>query len=132
ITLKIAPDIDSEQIKNIAAALLRHRIDGVIATNTTITRDAVKHMQYGAEAGGLSGAPVFAPSNTVIRALKAELGDALPIIGVGGIFSGQDAQAKMHAGAALVQLYSGLIYRGPALVRECAASLRKYPGAGNI
>lgn len=125
IALKIAPDIDSEQVKTIAAALLRHRIDGVIATNTTITRDVVKGMHHGEEAGGLSGAPVFALSNQVIRGLKAELGDALPIIGVGGIFSGQDAQAKMDAGAALVQIYSGLIYRGPALVRECAAMLRK-------
>lgn len=132
ITLKIAPDIDSEQIKIIAAALLRHRIDGVIATNTTITRDAVKGMQHGEEAGGLSGVPVFALSNTVIRALKAELGDALPIIGVGGIFSGADAQAKMDAGAALVQLYSGLIYRGPTLVRECAASLHRYLRRDNI
>ncbi|MEO8599393.1 MAG: dihydroorotate dehydrogenase (quinone), partial [bacterium] len=125
IALKIAPDIDNEQIKTISAALLRHRIDGVIATNTTITRDAVKGMLHGEEAGGLSGAPVFTLSNQVIRGLKAELGDALPIIGVGGIFSGQDAQAKMDAGAALVQVYSGLIYRGPALVRECAAALRK-------
>jgi dihydroorotate dehydrogenase len=125
VTLKIAPDIDSEQVKSIAEALLRHKIDGVIATNTTITRDAVKGMQHGAEAGGLSGAPVFEPSNQVIRALKAELGDALPIIGVGGILSGADARAKIAAGASLVQLYSGLIYRGPALVRECAAALRK-------
>jgi dihydroorotate dehydrogenase len=124
ITLKIAPDIDSEQIKNIADALLRHKIDGVIATNTTITRDAVKGLQHGEEAGGLSGEPVFELSNKVIRALKSELGDALPIIGVGGIFSGADAAAKMQAGAALVQVYSGLIYRGPALVKECAAALR--------
>lgn len=125
IALKIAPDIDAEQIKEIAGALLRHKIDGVIATNTTITRDAVKGMQHGEEAGGLSGAPVFELSNAVVRGLKAELGDALPIIGVGGILSGADAQAKIDAGAALVQLYSGLIYRGPALVGECAAALRK-------
>ncbi len=125
VTLKIAPDIDSEQVKTIAEALLRHKIDGVIATNTTITRDAVKGMEHGEEAGGLSGAPVFELSNRVIRALKAELGDALPIIGVGGIFSGEDARAKIAAGASLVQLYSGLIYRGPALVRECAAALKK-------
>ncbi|MFZ6812873.1 quinone-dependent dihydroorotate dehydrogenase [Undibacterium sp. Rencai35W] len=124
LALKIAPDMDSEQIKNIAEALLRHKIDGVIATNTTITRDAVKGLEHGEEAGGLSGEPVFELSNQVIRALKSELGDALPIIGVGGIFSGEDAQAKMRAGAALVQVYSGLIYRGPALVRECAAALR--------
>ncbi len=124
ITLKIAPDIDSEQIKNIADALLRHKIDGVIATNTTITRDAVKGLIHGEEAGGLSGQPVFELSNQVIRALKSELGDALPIIGVGGIFSGDDAVAKMRAGAALVQVYSGLIYQGPGLVSECAAALR--------
>ena len=124
LALKIAPDMDSEQIKNIAEALLRHKIDGVIATNTTITRDAVKGLEHAEEAGGLSGEPVFELSNKVIRALKSELGDALPIIGVGGIFSGADAKAKIDAGAALVQLYSGLIYRGPALVRECAAALK--------
>ncbi|SMP55673.1 quinone-dependent dihydroorotate dehydrogenase [Noviherbaspirillum suwonense] len=124
IALKIAPDVDGEQVKNIADALLRHRFDGVIATNTTISRDAVKGMPHADEAGGLSGAPVFDASNQVIRALKAELGDALPIIGVGGILSGADARAKMDAGAALVQLYSGLIYRGPALIRECADALR--------
>ena len=124
ITLKIAPDIDAEQIKNIAGALLRHKIDGVIATNTTLSRSAVDGMQHGAEAGGLSGAPVFELSNIVIRALKAELGDALPIIGVGGIMRGADAVAKIDAGAALVQLYSGLIYAGPALVRDCARALK--------
>ncbi|ASU39353.1 dihydroorotate dehydrogenase (quinone) [Herbaspirillum sp. meg3] len=124
VALKIAPDIDAEQIKNIADALLRHKLDGVIATNTTITRDAVKGLQHGEEAGGLSGAPVFELSNQVVRGLKAELGDALPIIGVGGILSGSNAKAKMQAGASLVQLYSGLIYRGPALVKECADALR--------
>jgi dihydroorotate dehydrogenase len=124
ITLKIAPDIDDEQVKNIAGALLRHRIDGVIATNTTLSRSAVEGLRHGAEAGGLSGAPVFKLSNDVIRALKAELGDALPIIGVGGIMRGADAKAKIDAGAALVQLYSGLIYAGPALVRDCAQALK--------
>jgi len=124
IALKIAPDIDDEQIKTIADSLTRHRIDAVIATNTTVTRDAVQGLPHAQEAGGLSGAPVFELSNQVIRALKAELGDALPIIGVGGIFSGADAKAKIDAGASLVQLYTGLIYRGPALVRECAAALR--------
>lgn len=125
VALKIAPDVDSEQVKTIAEALLRHRIDAVIATNTTITRDAVQGLPHAEETGGLSGAPVFELSNTVIRALKTELGDAIPIIGVGGILSGKDAQAKIEAGASLVQLYTGLIYRGPALVKECAAALRK-------
>lgn len=125
IALKIAPDIDAEQIKTIADALLRHKIDGVIATNTTISREAVRGLQHENEAGGLSGAPVLALSTSVVRQLHGELGDALPIIGVGGIFSGADAQAKIAAGASLVQLYSGLIYRGPALVKECAAALRQ-------
>ncbi|MFT5642492.1 MAG: dihydroorotate dehydrogenase [Janthinobacterium sp.] len=125
LALKIAPDIDGEQIKIIAAALLRNKIDGVIATNTTLSRTAVAGMAHGDEAGGLSGAPVFELSNTVIRLLKAELGNALPIIGVGGILCGQDAQAKIDAGAELVQLYSGLIYAGPALVGDCATTLAK-------
>jgi dihydroorotate dehydrogenase len=124
VALKIAPDMDGDQVKNIADALLRHKMDGVIATNTTLSRTAVEGMPHGAEAGGLSGAPVFELSNTVIRLLKAELGDALPIIGVGGILRGSDAKAKIEAGAQLVQLYSGLIYAGPALIRDCAAALR--------
>jgi len=124
MTLKIAPDMDVDQVKNIADALLRHKIDGVIATNTTLSRTAVEGMQHGAETGGLSGAPVFELSNNVIRMLKAELGNELPIIGVGGIMQGKDAKAKIEAGAQLVQLYSGLIYAGPALVRDCADALR--------
>lgn len=125
IALKIAPDVDGEQVKSIAGALLRHKMDAVIATNTTITRDAVKGLPHAEETGGLSGAPVFEMSNAVIRALKAELGNAVPIIGVGGILSGDDAKAKIVAGASLVQLYTGLIYHGPALVKECAAALRE-------
>jgi dihydroorotate dehydrogenase len=125
IALKIAPDIDNEQIKTIAESLTRHNIDAVIATNTTVSREAVQGLPHGKETGGLSGAPVFELSNKVVYALKSELGDAIPIIGVGGIFSGADAKVKIDAGASLVQLYTGLIYRGPALVRECAAALRK-------
>jgi dihydroorotate dehydrogenase len=125
LALKIAPDIDGDQIRDIAGALLRHKIDGVIATNTTLNRREVQGLRHAEEAGGLSGAPVFDLSNIVIRALKKELGDALPIIGVGGIMRGQDAKTKIAAGAQLVQLYSGLIYAGPALVRECAAALKQ-------
>jgi dihydroorotate dehydrogenase len=125
IALKIAPDIDDEQTKAIADTLLQYRMDAVIATNTTIARDAVSHLKHGSETGGLSGAPVFEASNTVIRALKKEIGDALPIIGVGGVLNGQDARAKIEAGASLVQLYTGLIYRGPALIGECAQALRQ-------
>ena len=125
VALKIAPDVDGDQIRDIAGALLRHKIDGVIATNTTLNRRDVEGMKHANEAGGLSGAPVFEQSTIVIRALKAELGEEVPIIGVGGIMRGQDARAKIAAGAKLVQLYSGLIYAGPALVRECADALRK-------
>ena len=123
--LKIAPDLDHSDINLIADLLLEFGIDAVIATHTTISRDAVKGMEFGEEAGGLSGAPVRNASNIVIKALKARLGNQLPIIGVGGIMSGADAREKIMAGASLVQLYSGLIYRGPDLVKECATALRQ-------
>lgn len=125
IALKIAPDLDTEQVKTIADALLQHQMDGVIATNTTITRDAVQGLAHADEAGGLSGAPVLPLSNHVISALREELNDAIPIIGVGGVLSGEDARAKIDAGASLVQLYTGLIYQGPALVHECAQALKQ-------
>lgn len=125
LALKIAPDVDAEQVKNIAGALLRHGIDAVIATNTTITREAVTGLPYADEAGGLSGAPVFEKSNQVVRLLRTELGPNFPIIGAGGILSGEDAREKMVAGASLVQLYTGLIYKGPALIGECCKALRR-------
>ena len=124
LALKIAPDLDSEQIQQIATLLMRHRIDGVIATNTTLSRAGVEHLPQHAEAGGLSGAPVREKSTHVIRQLAAELKGAVPIIGVGGILNGQHAAEKMAAGAALVQVYSGLIYRGTDLVAECAAATK--------
>lgn len=124
IALKIAPDMEGGQIAQIARLLMQHRIDGVIATNTTLSREGVEHLPHGEETGGLSGAPVRKKSTGVIRALAAELQGALPIIGVGGILSGADAAEKISAGAALVQLYSGLIYRGPALIGECCAATR--------
>jgi dihydroorotate dehydrogenase len=123
IFLKIAPDLEPDQISVIAATLLRHGIDGVIATNTTLSRDAVRGMSYGDEAGGLSGAPVREASNAVIRQLRAALGPHYPIIGVGGIMSAQDAIDKRQAGADLVQIYTGLIYKGPALIKEVAQTL---------
>lgn len=124
LALKIAPDLDTEQIKQIAALLIKHRIDGVIATNTTLSREGVEGLVNGNETGGLSGAPVKDKSTAVIRALSIELGGALPIIGVGGISSGADAVEKMQAGASLVQIYSGLIYRGWGLVSESAEAIR--------
>lgn len=122
--LKIAPDLDQDDVHLIADLLIEFGIDAVIATNTTIVRDAVQGMQHGNETGGLSGAPVRAASNKVIHALKERLKDQLPIIGVGGIMCGADAREKIMAGASLVQLYSGLIYRGPDLINECAKALR--------
>jgi dihydroorotate dehydrogenase len=102
---------------------MMHRIDAVIATNTTLARDAVAGLRHAGEAGGLSGTPVRAASTRVIRTLAHHLKNEVPIIGVGGILSGADAAEKIAAGATLVQLYSGLIYRGPSLIRECVESL---------
>jgi dihydroorotate dehydrogenase len=123
--VKIAPDLDETQVRIIAATLRKHGIDGVVATNTTIARDAVAGLPHADEAGGLSGAPVLEPSNLVIEQLRDELGRAYPIIGVGGVLSGPDARAKRAAGADLVQIYTGLIYKGPALVREAALALSR-------
>ena len=125
LALKIAPDLDPEQIRQIAALLIRHRIDGVIATNTTLSRNGVENLPHGNEAGGLSGSPVREKSTAVIRQLTAELNGALPIIGAGGIMKGEDALEKMQAGASLVQLYTGMIYRGWDLVEECAAAVKQ-------
>jgi len=124
--LKIAPDLDHGDINLIADLLMEFGVDAVIATNTTIARDAVQGMEHSQEIGGLSGAPVRMASNIVIKALKAKLGNQVPIIGVGGILSGADAKEKIAAGASLVQVYSGLIYRGPDLVNECAKALRNH------
>ena len=122
--LKLAPDLDDEQLRPIAAAVKRHGIDGVIATNTTVARDAVHGLRHADETGGLSGAPLFEASNRVIRALREALGRKVPIVGVGGVLGGADARAKLDAGADLVQVYTGLIYKGPALVGDCARALR--------
>lgn len=121
--LKIAPDLDETQVRVIAATLRRHGLHGVIATNTTIARDAVQGLPHAQEAGGLSGRPVLAASNRVIQALRAELGSGFPIIGVGGVLSGDDARSKLAAGADLVQIYTGLIYQGPPLVQAAARAL---------
>lgn len=125
IFVKIAPDLDEAQVDVIAATLKRHGMDGVVATNTTLGRDAVKGLPHAEEAGGLSGAPVLAASNRVIGQLRAALGKGFPIIGVGGIMSGQDAVSKIQAGADVVQIYTGLIYKGPELVPEAALAIKK-------
>ena len=114
-----APDLKEHQVADIAHAAIQTEIDGIIATNTTIDKSALGHHPLAGEQGGLSGAPVREASNRVLKQLLAELEGRLPVIGVGGILSGADAAAKLHMGAAAVQVYSGLIYRGPALVKEC-------------
>ncbi len=123
MTLKIAPDLTQEQVIEIANLLMQHQIDGVIATNTTLSRDAVKGLKNSEETGGLSGAPVRNQSTVVIQQLSQQLQRALPIIGVGGILTGADAVEKIAAGADLVQVYSGLIYQGPKLVHEICKTL---------
>lgn len=134
IFVKIAPDLDAAQIAVVAATLKRYGTDakgaanndwGVVATNTTLNRDAVQGMAHAQEAGGLSGAPVLAMSNAVIRQLRNELGRTFPIIGVGGIMCADDAVSKIQAGADVVQIYTGLIYRGPGLVREAALAIKR-------
>jgi dihydroorotate dehydrogenase len=122
--VKIAPDLENDQVSSIARSLRAHGVAGVIATNTTIARDAVRNLPHGEEAGGLSGSPVLAASNRVIAQLRAELGSGFPIIGVGGVMSAEDACSKVRSGADLVQIYTGLIYGGPELVPAAARALR--------
>ncbi len=124
--VKIAPDLDGQQVDHIASLLRQHGMDGVVATNTTVSRTAVKGMPHAEEAGGLSGAPVRELSNGVIRQLRRSLGAHFPIIGVGGIMGAEDAVDKIAAGADLVQIYTGLIYQGPALVRQSAVAIRRH------
>lgn len=124
VFVKIAPDLDETQVGVIAATLTRHAMDGVIATNTTISRTAVQGMPHAQETGGLSGAPVLEASNQVIRQLRAALGSRYPIIGVGGVMSADDAVSKIRAGADAVQIYTGLIYEGPELVVKAARAIK--------
>ena len=126
LLLKIAPDLSEQDIVDIAHDLQQFAIDGVIATNTTNDRSAVADHRHGQESGGLSGAPLATASSAVITQLRAAMGPHYPIVGVGGIVSGEDAVAKVAAGATMVQLYSGLIYRGPELVQEVATAVSQY------
>ncbi|MDR0233969.1 MAG: quinone-dependent dihydroorotate dehydrogenase [Zoogloeaceae bacterium] len=126
LALKIAPDLEDTDIEDIAAALKKHRMDAAIATNTTLSRAGVDHLPQGDEAGGLSGAPVFRLATSVLGKFAHALQGEVPLIGAGGILSGEDARAKIVAGAKLVQLYTGLVYRGPKLVREIALALASH------
>ena len=123
LAVKVAPDLDRAQIEAIAASLRKHAVDAVIATNTTVAREGVAGLPHGNEAGGLSGAPLAARATSVVRELAQALGGTLPVIGAGGIMTGAGAHEKVAVGASLVQIYTGLIYRGPALIRECVAAL---------
>ena len=127
LALKIAPDLDDSQLTTICDALRWHRVDAVIATNTTISREAIAGHPLESESGGLSGGPLLHRSTEVVAELAKKLKGEIPIVGVGGILCGEDARAKLAAGASLVQIYSGLIYRGPALVREAIAATRGRP-----
>ncbi len=127
VAVKIAPDLDEPGLSAIADLLRRHRIDAVIATNTTLARDAVRNLPHAEESGGLSGAPLRSHATTIVRRLAAALHGELPIIAAGGILDGEAAREKILAGASLIQLYTGLIYRGPALVGECVRALSSLP-----
>jgi dihydroorotate dehydrogenase len=124
IALKVSPDLDNTQIREIADAVKRHRIDAVIATNTTLSRDGIEGLPHAGESGGLSGAPMRDLATRVLKAFSDELKGEAALIGAGGIFSEKDTLQKIGAGAALVQLYTGLVYRGPALVSECVSAFR--------
>jgi dihydroorotate dehydrogenase len=124
LLVKVAPDLDDAQVEAIASMAAKHAIDGLIATNTTIAREAVAGHRHAGEAGGLSGRPLFAPSTRILAKLAHALAGRIPLIGVGGILSGADARAKIDAGASLVQIYTGFIYRGPDLIAASRRALR--------
>ena len=124
LALKVSPDLEGDQIREIADAVKRHRIDAVIATNTTLSRDGIEGLPHAGESGGLSGAPLRDVATRVLKQFSEELKGEAALIGAGGIFSEKDARQKIAAGAALVQLYTGLVYRGPALVPECVSAFR--------
>ncbi|WP_024889958.1 quinone-dependent dihydroorotate dehydrogenase [Luteimonas huabeiensis] len=132
--VKVAPDLSDDDIDSMARVLGDLRVDGVVATNTTVSRIGVQQDPLAREAGGLSGQPLMNTATTVLRMLRTRLPASIPLVGVGGILSGADAVKKVAAGASLVQLYTGLVYRGPALVHECAAAIRRRreaPSTGN-
>ena len=123
--VKVAPDLSDSDIEAAARVLADLQVDGVVATNTTISRDGVEDSPHAHEPGGLSGAPLMAQATYVLRRLRTRLPESIPLIGVGGILSGADAATKAAAGASLVQCYTGFIYRGPVLVRECVDAIRR-------
>ena len=125
LLVKLAPDMSNEDLLRVCDRLVHFGMDGVIATNTTTDRSLVANSKYASEAGGLSGSVLFERSTAVVALMSGHLAGALVIVGVGGINSGADAVAKIQAGANLVQIYSGLIYQGPGLVRDCAKAIKQ-------
>jgi dihydroorotate dehydrogenase len=123
LAVKVAPDLEDDALKVVAEVVARHRMDAVIATNTTITRDGVESLKHAKETGGLSGAPLKPKSDKVLAAFRALLPEEIALIGVGGITRGQDAVDKLELGANLVQFYTGMVYRGPELVNECLQAI---------
>jgi dihydroorotate dehydrogenase len=132
VLLKIAPDLDDTQMDAIASALAGSGIDGLICTNTTVDRATVAGALHANEQGGLSGKPLFEKSTAVLRGMAQRLGDKIPLIGVGGVLAGSDAADKITAGAKLVQIYSGMIYRGPWLLTECVEEIRRQHGEAHV
>jgi dihydroorotate dehydrogenase len=135
VLVKVAPDLSDDDIEAAARVLSDLRVDGVIATNTTVSRISVQGDRRADEAGGLSGEPLMNKATTVLRMMRTRLDDDIPLIGVGGVLSGADAVKKVAAGASLVQLYSGLVYRGPPLIGECVEAIRRRkeaPSRGNV
>ncbi|MEZ5510227.1 MAG: quinone-dependent dihydroorotate dehydrogenase [Gammaproteobacteria bacterium] len=128
LVVKIAPDLEPQDVETIASQLVKNGMDGVIATNTTLSRVGVENLPHGNEQGGLSGEPVRQKSTEVLRQLAQALDGKLPIIGVGGISKGEHAADKLRAGAQLVQVYTGFIYEGPGLIRDCVKAIAKYQG----
>jgi len=122
--VKVAPDLDDAQVEVIAELAVKHAVDGLIATNTTVSREAVAGHRHALQAGGLRGRPLNPLATKVLRKLSGALAGRVPLVGVGGILSGADARGKIEAGASLVQLYTGFIYRGPALVAAARNALR--------
>jgi dihydroorotate dehydrogenase len=118
LVVKVAPDLNLTQVASIATLLIKHKIDGVIATNSTLSRSEVENLPNSEETGGLSGSPLTETATNIIRQLHAVLHDTIPIIGVGGVMCASDAQEKIDAGASLIQIYTGLVYQGPELVRD--------------
>ena len=129
LVVKIAPDMSDEEAVQVSRRLMEFEIDGVIVGNTTVSREAIGPEPYGMEEGGLSGAPLFEPSNHILRVVADEVGGRMAIIGVGGIMSGEDAARKISLGADLVQIYTGFIYEGPPLIRDCILKIASVTGA---